>query len=271
MSFCLGYNDEPFATLVSNYPGDDIYPSKDFRVEWGPIFHRGRLDGTARVLVIGQDPAQHETVIRRILVGTAGKRAQGFLARLGVTKSYVFINVFLYSVYGQGCGNRHIEDLPITDYRNRWLQAILDTSPIEAVVAFGGLAKQAWDAWLLSPFAAGRPSLPFAHLTHPTWPESSARSKAEREEAVRKLLENWNGGLEALTPAIMHPDLNIALEPYGTKFAESDLPDIPLADLPAGLPEWMRRDEAWADRKGATPAEKRRTIVLTVPTNVIPV
>ncbi len=31
-----------------------------FRVEWGPIFLRGRLDGPARVLVIGRDPAQHE-------------------------------------------------------------------------------------------------------------------------------------------------------------------------------------------------------------------
>jgi hypothetical protein len=35
-------------------------------MEWGPILHRGRLDGTARILVIGQDPAQHETVVRRI-------------------------------------------------------------------------------------------------------------------------------------------------------------------------------------------------------------
>lgn len=76
--------------------------------------------------------------------------------------------------------------------------------------------------------------LPCAHLTHPTSPESSARAKAEREEAVRKLLENWNGGLEALKPAITHPDMNIALKRYRTKFAESDLPDIRLEDLPAG-------------------------------------
>ena len=60
ISFCPGYNREPFATLVANYPGKDVHPVKDFRVEWGPVFHRGRLDGTARILVIGQDPGQHE-------------------------------------------------------------------------------------------------------------------------------------------------------------------------------------------------------------------
>jgi hypothetical protein len=31
------------------------------------------------VLVIGQDPAQHETIAGRTLVGEAGHRIQGFL------------------------------------------------------------------------------------------------------------------------------------------------------------------------------------------------
>src|SRR5512147_792397 len=98
--FDPGYFQEPFGTLASDYPGLDVYPPDQFRVEWGPIFHRGRLDGSARVLVIGQDPAQHETVVRRILVGEAGRRLQGLLARLGITRSYVIVNTFLYSVYG---------------------------------------------------------------------------------------------------------------------------------------------------------------------------
>src|SRR5690242_13409013 len=83
IDFDPGYGDQPFKTLVQNYPGEDVYPPGDFRTEWGPIFHRGRLDGSARVLMIGQDPAQHETIVRRILVGEAGQRAQGFLAKLG--------------------------------------------------------------------------------------------------------------------------------------------------------------------------------------------
>src|SRR5690349_12733127 len=98
--FDPGCYQEPFVTLVEQYPEADVYPPDQFRVEWGPIFHRGRLDGSARVVVIGQDPAQHETVVRRILVGEAGRRLQGFLAKLGILKSYVLINTFLYSVYG---------------------------------------------------------------------------------------------------------------------------------------------------------------------------
>ncbi len=57
-AFDPGPVGEPYASLIGAYPGADIYPADSFRVEWGPIFHRGRLDGTARLLVIGQDPAQ---------------------------------------------------------------------------------------------------------------------------------------------------------------------------------------------------------------------
>ena len=87
-----------FAALASDYPGLDVYPAEDFRVEWGPIFHRGRLDGSARVLGLGQDPGQHESIARRILVGEAGQRVQGFLAKLGIERSYAMVNAFLYSV-----------------------------------------------------------------------------------------------------------------------------------------------------------------------------
>ena len=35
----------------------DLLPSR-FRPHFGPVMYRGRLDGTARVLVIGQDPSK---------------------------------------------------------------------------------------------------------------------------------------------------------------------------------------------------------------------
>ena len=71
------------------------------------------------MLVIGQDPAQHETVVRRILVGEAGRRVQGLLAKLGITRSYVFINTYLYSVYGSVKAKTR-KDPSLIDYRNRW-------------------------------------------------------------------------------------------------------------------------------------------------------
>ena len=45
IEFDPGYAAEPFRTLCLEYPGADVYPPADFRVEWGPIFHRGRMDG----------------------------------------------------------------------------------------------------------------------------------------------------------------------------------------------------------------------------------
>src|SRR4051812_21189169 len=171
--FCPGYDREPFNGLASDYPGADIYPPDDFRVEWGPIFHRGRLDGSARVLVLGQDPAAQEAVVRRILVGAAGHRVQGFLAKLGVDRSYVLINTFLYSVYGQQGGERHKKDPAIRDYRHRWIDAIVASGHIEAVIAFGSLARDAWDRWKAT--AAGAAfATTFVHVTHPTQPDSAS-------------------------------------------------------------------------------------------------
>src|SRR4051794_9959424 len=135
---------EPYLSLARDYPGTDVYPSDAFRTEWGPIFHRGRLDGTARLLVIGQDPAASESIARRILVGEAGHRTQGLMAKLGFDRSYVMVNTFLYSVFGQFSGNEHKDDREIVKYRNRWLDAVVAANPIEAVLALGGLADGAW-------------------------------------------------------------------------------------------------------------------------------
>jgi hypothetical protein len=266
--FCPGYVAEPFASLVRDYPGAPTYPTPHFRTEWGPVFHRGRLDGTARLLAIGQDPAQHEVVARRILVGAAGKRVQGFMAKLGVTRSYTVINTFLYSVYGQSGGAAHIGDAAIAAYRNRWFEAILETSPIEAVVAFGGLADEAWTAWLHSPAAQGRPVLPFQRVPHPTSPISGAKGdKAKLATLTAQMLVAWNAAIAALTRSEVHPDDAVGA-PYGTSFTPAELPGIPMADLPAGTPPWMATKDGWAKREGKTDAIKRRTIRIVVPASV---
>src|SRR6188474_2113760 len=148
--FDAGCCSEPFRTLCMNYPEADVYPSNQFRVEWGPIFHRGRLDGSARVLVIGQDPAQHETVIRRTLVGEAGRRLQGLLAKLGITTSYVLVNTFLYSVYGS-VKTATRKDPRLVGYRNRWFDALLIGTKVEAVISLGTAANEAWDLWKATP------------------------------------------------------------------------------------------------------------------------
>lgn len=264
--FDRGYTRAPFARLCRDYPGADVYPPRDFRVEWGPVFHRGRLDGSARVLVLGQDPGAHECVVRRILVGEAGQRVQGLLARLGIERSYVMVNAFLYSVYGQGGGERHKNDPAVAAYRNRWLDALLVRTKVEAVLALGKLADHAWSTWKATP-AGSSVNVAYQAITHPTYPESAAASgRTKKADAMREMLARWNEALRALAPAIAHPDVRRELVPYGAALDKArDLAGIPARDLPAGLPAWMRSLDAWAARLGPDAESKRATIVIEIP------
>jgi uracil DNA glycosylase superfamily protein len=262
--FCPGYVQAPFDSLAADYPGEDVYPAEDFRVEWGPIFHRGRLDGTARVLILGQDPATHESITRRILVGEAGQRVQGLLARIGITTSYVMVNAFLYSVFGQAGGTRHATDPVIAQHRNRWLDALLLPGGVQAVVTLGGLARTAYTMWADGqPAAAAR--LHVATIRHPTYPESASRSGVKTlAEASAELLANWNEALPGLH-AHVEQEQPTPLRPYADRWQPDDLAPIPSADLPAGSPPWWRSLSAWARRTGEDAQSKRATISVTVP------
>jgi len=266
-SFDPGYVAEPFVSLCNRYPDSSVYPRDKFLVEWGPSFHRGRLDGSARVLVIGQDPAAHEAVARRILIGEAGRRVQGFLAKLGITSSYVMINTFLYTGLGDDSRTGHKNDPAIIEYRNRWLDALFASSPIEAVIALGTLANDAFHKWKTTPSGKGN-DIACEHIMHPTYPEGASKGNASRRaELTKQLLSNWNAGLQRIGPRIRHPDDKWPLVLYGDAFAASELVEIPARDLPAGLPPWMRSLDVWAEHKGATNELWRATMVVTVPEN----
>ena len=77
------------------FPGRNLIPNCIFVLNGGAVFHRGRLDGSAQALVIGLAPGQLETVVYRVVFGHAGQRLQGFLAKLGIERSYEVINTFL--------------------------------------------------------------------------------------------------------------------------------------------------------------------------------
>jgi hypothetical protein len=266
--FDPGYFEEPFLTLVEDYPEADVYPPGQFRVEWGPVFHRGRLDGSARLLVIGQDPAQHETIVRRTLVGEAGRRVQGFLAKLGITRSYVLVNTFLYSVYGSVKASTR-RDPRLIAYRNRWLDALLAGTQVEGVLSLGDAANEAWQFWKTTPTGAAS-SILHAAVTHPTQPESSSKGdKAKRAAATQKMLQNWNAGLQILSPVLVHPDEPRPLALYGSTWAEGGRLPMPETDFPACLPAWMREQDGWAVRTGKDDLAKRRNITITVPKGIV--
>ena len=264
--FDPGY-PEPFAGLVRDYPGPEVYPAEDFRVEWGPVFHRGRLDGSARILALGQDPAAHEAIARRVLVGEAGQRVQGFLAKLGIEGSYVIANAFVYSVYGQGAGYRHLSDPGIVDYRHRWLDALFGRGGIDAVVTFGSLAKDALSLWQQDSSS----DAVVANCYHPTYPEASSFGDPDKyPKAMRRMLGNWNEALGLLDSGLNQPDVTTTVVPYGEELEAGDVAPIPEADLPPGLPPWMRSLDPWAVREGEDEYDKRATIVVRVPSGQRP-
>jgi hypothetical protein len=228
------------------------------------VFHRGRLDGSARVVILGQDPATHEAISRRILVGEAGQRVQGLLAKLGVRRSYVMVNTFLYSVYGQGGGNRHDDDEKIAAYRNAWLDALLVGTGVTAVISLGQLADTAYQAWAKTqPATAAR--LHHAPLRHPTYPESGSRAGNKTlAETTAILLADWNAHLDGLRAHIV-PDEPTPATVYGTGWQDGDLVRIPTADLPPGSPDWWFDLAAWATRTGPDVQTKRATISVVVP------
>src|SRR5215208_3485941 len=99
------------AALFDDVP--DPPEREDFWFDWGPVFYRGRLDASARVLCIASDPGPTERIAGRSLVGNAGQRVQGFLAKLGLTRSYVCLNAYaLALIPSQAAGGDDVLDAP---------------------------------------------------------------------------------------------------------------------------------------------------------------
>jgi uracil-DNA glycosylase len=65
-----------------------VLGKEKFRWHFGPMFYRGRLgDNQVKVLVIGQEGAQDESLAQRSFTGGTGARMQHFLHHIGITRS----------------------------------------------------------------------------------------------------------------------------------------------------------------------------------------
>lgn len=219
------------------------HPAGRFRLDFGPVYYRGRLDGSARVIVVGQDPSTNELLAHRILIGSSGQRLQGFLRKLGLTRSYVMVNAFLWSVFGQFDAELRAISLeaPILDYRNALLDRLAAENTVQAVLAIGNGAQHAVEHW------PGRQALPVFQITHP----------AALDEAA--LLASWNAALPGLL-AVVGPDDDGQPDatPYGQSFQPGDTAPIPPHDLPFGVPPWQG-DGSHSQRDG------NKKIVWTAP------
>jgi hypothetical protein len=210
------------AAIFETLPDHAPFASR-FRLGWGPKFYRGRTDGSARVLVVGQDAASEEDIARRNFVGDAGRRAQGFLAKAGLTRSYVMINTFAFSVRGQFDDElRQISASPaMVAYRSAVFD-FLDPGPFECIVAFGNAAHHAVSLW---------PGATASFVAKPQHP--SARDTAA-------LLGSWRFWLPKVRQHVTpDPDGDQSAPNYGTAFRADERPPIPRRDLPFGMPRWF--------------------------------
>jgi len=225
---------DKFSSLSDDYFLN--HPSSRFRTAFEGVLYRGRLDDTAKVLVIGQDPSTDEAIARRAFVGSAGQRLQKFLNKVGITRSYTIINTFAYSIKGQFDSEMRAISLeaPLKNFRDNLIDAILAKNPIQAILSFGASARHAVEHW------ENTNNVKVFHLVHPTAPESTTHP-------------NWNDQLADIADFLEPDDSGIIdLTPYSGKWSkEVHYTDIPRYDLPYGTPSWhgtngtnSRRDPA---------------------------
>jgi uracil-DNA glycosylase len=245
-----------FDKLPSYAPHRDL-----FWYDWGPIFYRGRLDGSARVLCIASDPGPTERIAGRTLVGDAGQRVQGFLSKLGLTSSYACVNAYAYALLP----SRAMSAIPMLSEpeHQSWRDELLSmiTSPeLQAVVSFGLQARIAAEQW------TSAPAVMIKEVPHP-----SSRDAG-------KLITEWRAAVTDLRTVVTpDPDGTNAAANYGTKFAEADYAPIPRADLPFGVPSWLGDDsrgrQSHPQRRNTVerdPADLLHTLIWRAPDSSIP-
>lgn len=132
--------------------GRAVLGREAFRWQHGPMFFRGRLDGSAKVLVVGQEGAQDESLSHRSFTGGTGARMQYLLHFLGLDHSYLFLNSFVYPIFGQ-----YTESLrplaqdprsPIAAHRNRIFDKAVGEGDVRLVIAVGRAAKESVTTWI---------------------------------------------------------------------------------------------------------------------------
>ncbi|MBD0671079.1 uracil-DNA glycosylase family protein [Streptomyces sp. CBMA156] len=223
---------DAFAELFARVP--DPPDEQAFWFDWGPVFYRGRLDGSARVLVVASDPGPTERIAGRTLVGNAGQRVQGFLAKLGLTRSYVCLNAWAYAVHPSRA--EAMKERLGEPAQAQWRNEVLGTAVgpgLRAVVAMGFMAQEAVRLWDARPQQAVLVKAP-----HPSSHDSVA------------LLDGWRAAITALRPVVEPDEDGDATGPnYGGTFLESDYRPIPRRDLPFGAPAFLG-DDAWVRAAG---------------------
>jgi hypothetical protein len=127
--------------------GKTLTGREAYRWHFGPMFYRGRLgDGQVKVLIVGQEGAQDESLSHRSFTGGTGGRMQHLLNHLGIPRSYLSLNTFVYPIFGQYTGDLRAlaqhPDSPIRRHRERMFDYLASRNDLHLAIAVGPAAKE---------------------------------------------------------------------------------------------------------------------------------
>ena len=106
------------------------------------------------MLVVGQEGAQDESLSHRSFTGGTGGRMQHLLNHLGINRSYLFLNTFVYPIFGQYNGLLPIiaqhPASPIAKHRTALFDYAVDRNDLQLAIAVGRAAKESLASWVES-------------------------------------------------------------------------------------------------------------------------
>ncbi len=245
--------------------GKAVLGREGFRWHFGPMFYRGRLkDNAVKVVVIGQEGAQDESLAHRSFTGGTGSRMQHLLNHIGISESYLFLNTFVYPIYGQYTGDlrwlAQDPDSPIVKHRHEVFDYVLKRNDVHLIVAVGTAAKESVVTWVKShggscPSGARDvsrcsggvldPKTKIVGVLHPGGAGkggSVAAIIADFKRAIGKI-ETWTKQDANWLPADPGATRNFT-EPYRYRSAP-----IPFHDFPYGFPWRLGRGGTSSNRK----------------------
>lgn len=227
--------------------GAEALGREKFRWHFGPMFYRGRLEGGARVLLLGQEGAQDESLAHRSFVGGSGARMQHFLRYLGITRSYLFLNSFIYPIYGQYDQAlkpfAQSPDNPIVAHRHQVFEQALKDNDLRLVITVGNAAQDSLATWRKHRGQALPAHLEHVHVVHPGSAAAGGGSavRTSFEKAAKKIVTQIAKDASWLpADADGTRDFSVAYK-YGAA-------PIPFRDLPFGV--------CWRIGRGSTSSNR---------------
>lgn len=233
-----------------------------FRWHFGPMFYRGRLgDRQVKVLIVGQEGAQDESLAHRSFTGGTGARMQHLLNHLGIARSYLFLNTFVYPIFGQYTGELRAlaqhPDSPIRRHRERIFDYLASRNDLHLAIAVGNAAKESLAAWVASHGGQASPGslheaqagmisprLRMVGVVHPGAATGGGLADIIRDfKTALGRIESWSRD----DPTWLPPDPGGLRQP-AAEYKYLSAP-IPFGDFPYGL--------AWRLGRGGTSSNRR--------------